>query len=77
MRRIVHLERDAIKAEVRRPAFPHHWLEHAQTLPPEVAGRLLTPHVAWASRPAMQALADQLTRNLEAFARGEPQHRVA
>jgi molybdenum ABC transporter molybdate-binding protein len=33
---------------------------------------LLTPHVAWASQPAMQALADQLTANLEAFARGEP-----
>ncbi|SBT06505.1 Glycerate dehydrogenase [Candidatus Accumulibacter aalborgensis] len=38
---------------------------------------LLTPHVAWASGPAMQALADQLTTNLEAFARGEPQNRVA
>ncbi|MBN8453768.1 D-2-hydroxyacid dehydrogenase [Accumulibacter sp.] len=38
---------------------------------------LLTPHVAWASQPAMQALADQLTTNLEAFARGEPQNRVA
>ena len=38
---------------------------------------LLTPHVAWASQPAMQALADQLTANLEAFVRGEPQNRVA
>jgi len=38
---------------------------------------LLTPHVAWASRPAMQALADQLIDNIEAFARGEPQNRVA
>ena len=38
---------------------------------------LLTPHVAWASQPAMQALADQLIANLEAFARGEPQHVVA
>jgi glycerate dehydrogenase len=38
---------------------------------------LLTPHVAWASRPAMQALADQLTANIEAFARGEAQNRVA
>ena len=38
---------------------------------------LLTPHVAWASRPAMQALADQLIANIEAFARGEPQNRVA
>lgn len=38
---------------------------------------LLTPHVAWASRPAMQALADQLTGNLEAFAAGQPRNRVA
>ncbi len=38
---------------------------------------LLTPHVAWASRPAMQSLADQLSENIEAFARGAPQNRVA
>jgi glycerate dehydrogenase len=38
---------------------------------------LLTPHVAWASGTAMQALADQLTANLEAFAGGNPQNRVA
>lgn len=38
---------------------------------------LLTPHVAWASQPAMQALADQLIDNIEAFVRGEPQNRVA
>lgn len=38
---------------------------------------LLTPHVAWASRPAMQALADQLIDNIEAFLRGVPQNRVA
>jgi glycerate dehydrogenase len=38
---------------------------------------LLTPHVAWASRPAMQALADQLIDNIEAFVAGRPQNRVA
>lgn len=38
---------------------------------------LLTPHVAWSSRPAMQALADQLIENIEAFAAGRPQNRVA
>ncbi|MDR1994929.1 D-2-hydroxyacid dehydrogenase [Azonexus sp.] len=37
---------------------------------------LLTPHVAWASRPAMQTLADQLTANIEAFVAGRPQNRV-
>jgi glycerate dehydrogenase len=38
---------------------------------------LLTPHVAWASRPAMQALADQLIENIEAFAAGSPKNQVA
>ncbi|QKV56011.1 MAG: D-2-hydroxyacid dehydrogenase [Dechloromonas sp.] len=38
---------------------------------------LLTPHVAWSSRPAMQALADQLIDNIEAFAAGQPRNRVA
>ncbi|HMM55784.1 MAG TPA: D-2-hydroxyacid dehydrogenase [Candidatus Desulfobacillus sp.] len=38
---------------------------------------ILTPHVAWASAGAMQALLDQLTGNLEAFARGEPRNRLA
>ncbi len=38
---------------------------------------LLTPHVAWSSRPAMQALADQLVDNIEAFVAGAPRNRVA
>jgi glycerate dehydrogenase len=38
---------------------------------------VLTPHVAWASAKAMQALADQLIGNIEAFARGEPVNRLA
>ncbi len=38
---------------------------------------LLTPHVAWSSRPAMQALADQLIDNIEAFSAGTPRNQVA
>ena len=38
---------------------------------------LLTPHVAWSSRPAMQTLADQLIDNIEAFVAGTPRNRVA
>ena len=38
---------------------------------------LLTPHVAWASRPAMQMLVDQLIDNIEAFVAGSPRNRVA
>jgi glycerate dehydrogenase len=37
---------------------------------------IMTPHVAWASRRAMQRLADQLIDNLEAFVRGTPQNLV-
>ncbi|MEO8344804.1 MAG: D-2-hydroxyacid dehydrogenase [Betaproteobacteria bacterium] len=33
---------------------------------------ILTPHVAWASAQAMQALADQLVDNIEAFVAGAP-----
>jgi glycerate dehydrogenase len=38
---------------------------------------LLTPHVGWSSRPAMQTLADQLIDNIEAFIAGTPKNRVA
>jgi glycerate dehydrogenase len=37
---------------------------------------IVTPHIAWASREAMQTLADQLIDNLEAFVRGEPRNLV-
>ena len=37
---------------------------------------LLTPHSAWASTQAMQALADQLVDNVEAFERGQPNNVV-
>jgi glycerate dehydrogenase len=35
---------------------------------------VLTPHVAWTSRQAMQILADQLIDNIEAFVAGRPQN---
>jgi glycerate dehydrogenase len=37
---------------------------------------IVTPHVAWASQEAMQALADQLIGNIEAFAAGNPKNIV-
>jgi glycerate dehydrogenase len=37
---------------------------------------ILTPHIAWSSRQAMQILADQLTANIEAFVKGTPQNRI-
>lgn len=37
---------------------------------------IVTPHVAWASREAMQILADQLIDNIEAFVAGNPRNVV-
>jgi glycerate dehydrogenase len=38
---------------------------------------ILTPHIAWSGREAMQILADQLIDNIEAFVAGAPANRVA
>lgn len=38
---------------------------------------ILTPHVAWGGRDAMQIMADQLIDNLEAFVAGAPRNVVA
>ena len=35
---------------------------------------IVTPHVAWASNEAVQALADQVIENIEAFIAGEPRN---
>ena len=43
----------------------------------ELPNFILTPHVAWASREAIQGLADQLTENIELFWRGSPRNLVA
>jgi glycerate dehydrogenase len=37
---------------------------------------IVTPHVAWASRPAMATLAEQLVGNIEAFVAGRPRNVV-
>lgn len=37
---------------------------------------LLTPHIAWASRGAMQTLADMLIDNIEAWVAGQPRNLV-
>ena len=45
-------------------------------LDPSIPNLIVTPHVAWASREAMQILADQLIDNIEAFVGGTPQNVV-
>ena len=37
---------------------------------------ILTPHVAWSSREAVQSLADQLIDNIDSFVAGAPRHLV-
>jgi len=62
---------DVITAE---PPPPGHVMLDPELL--ALPNFLLTPHVAWSSRPAMQTLADQLIDNIEAFVAGTPQNRV-
>lgn len=38
---------------------------------------IMTPHIAWSGREAMQILADQLIDNIEAYVAGSGQNRVA
>ena len=42
----------------------------------EMPNFILTPHVAWASREAIQSLADQLVDNVDAFVVGKPKNIV-
>lgn len=40
MEKIVFLDRSTLKVDIRRPAFEHEWIEHAETQPGEVVLRL-------------------------------------
>ncbi|MDQ3134455.1 MAG: glycerate dehydrogenase, partial [Acidobacteriota bacterium] len=40
MEHIVFLDRDALKADVRRPRFAHEWREYARTAPEQIVERL-------------------------------------
>lgn len=59
---------DVLSAEPPRAGNP--------LLEVELPNLLVTPHVAWASRQAMQALADQLIANIESFVQGEAKNLV-
>ncbi|MGD9543617.1 MAG: D-2-hydroxyacid dehydrogenase [Methylocystis sp.] len=45
-------------------------------LDPTIPNLIVTPHVAWASKEAMQVLADQLVDNIDAFVAGSPRNVV-
>ncbi len=43
----------------------------------DIPNLIVTPHMAWASAGAMQALADQVIHNIEAFVAGTPRNLLA
>jgi glycerate dehydrogenase len=45
-------------------------------LDPTIPNLIITPHVAWASKEAMQVLSDQLIDNIDAFVAGDPRNVV-
>ncbi len=57
----------------REPPPPDHPFMHLLDAP----NFILTPHIAWASSEAMQALADQLIDNIESFVAGQPANVVS
>jgi glycerate dehydrogenase len=58
---------------IQEPPPPDHPLMRLADRP----NFILTPHIAWASQEAIQALADQLIDNVEAFWSGQPRNVVA
>lgn len=60
---------DVVTAEPPPPNHPFMALAHRPDF-------ILTPHIAWGSEEAVQALADQLIDNIEAFAAGAPVNAV-
>jgi len=61
MERIVFLDRQSLKAEVRRPSFSHVWEEHDQTAESLVAGRLAGATIAITNKvPIRRASLEQL-----------------
>lgn len=57
----------------REPPGAEHPMRRIAHLP----NVIVTPHVAWASREAIQGLADQLIDTIDAFCRGEPRNLVS
>lgn len=54
MERIVFLDRDTLRAEVRRPAFAHEWREYGATRAEEVVGRLDGASIAIVNKVEMR-----------------------
>jgi glycerate dehydrogenase len=63
MEHIVFLDRDSIRAALRRPAFAHDWRDHPGTKPDEVVARLRDATIAVSNKvPVMGASLAQLPK---------------
>ncbi|NCA24514.1 MAG: glycerate dehydrogenase, partial [Betaproteobacteria bacterium] len=61
MEHVVFLDRQSLKANVRRPSFEHTWEEHVQTLEADVVTRLKNATVAITNKvPIRKATLEQL-----------------
>jgi glycerate dehydrogenase len=54
MERIVFLDRDTLRAEIRRPAFEHEWREYSETSAGEVLERLSEASIAITNKVALR-----------------------
>ncbi len=55
MERIVFLDRDTLRADVRRPAFAHVWRDYGETLPADVLERLRAATIAITNKVVLRA----------------------
>lgn len=55
MERIVVLERGSVRAQMRRPAFPHEWTEYAESTREQVAERLCGATIAIVNKIGVSA----------------------
>ena len=56
MERIVFLDRDALRAPVRRPAFPHEWTEYPKSEVEQIVPRLRDATIAIVNKVALGEL---------------------
>jgi len=68
MERIVFLDRQSLKANVRRPAFPHEWEEHAQTPEADVVQRLSGATIAITNKVPIRRASLEKLPNLKMIA---------
>ena len=54
MEKIVFLDRSTLKANIRRPAFVHEWVDYAETRPGEVVERLRGATIAITNKVALR-----------------------